>query len=195
MEPERFIPTVHAVQPTLSKEKSLMQLPDSKNMLEPDFDDAAWEPAFKADRDSLFGRQAKWVISRGHFILPETDSTTVFTYYSRNIGEAQSVYINGVKIAGGLKADSVIRLSRSVIQPGKNNFVMVAMPFLKVFPWDEVNKDPGMIQLYTPAAKWQRKLFNGYAQVLVQSTGEKGKITLRASAAGMPPVLLDIQAK
>jgi len=195
LEPERFIPSVHAVQPYLDKEKSLMEFPDSKAMLEPDFDDAIWEPAFKADRDSLFGRQAKQVISRGHFVLPETDSTTVFTYFSRNIGKAQSVYINGTRIASELYADSVIRLSQSVIRPGKNSFVIVSMPFLKVYPWDEVNKDPGMIQLYTPAGRWQRKLFNGYAQVLVQSTGQKGKIILRASAAGLKPVLLEIQAK
>ncbi len=194
LEPERFIPSVHAVQPYLDKEKSLMEFPDSKAMLEPDFDDAIWEPAFKADRDSLFGRQAKQVISRGHFVLPETDSTTVFTYFSRNIGKAQSVYINGERIAAALNADSVIRLSRSLIRPGKNSFVIVAMPFLKVFPWDEVNKDPGMIQLYTPAGKWQRKLFNGYAQVLVQSTGQQGRIILRASAAGLPVAQLEIEA-
>jgi beta-galactosidase len=195
LEPERFIPSVHAVQPSLIKEKSLMQFPDSKGMLEPDFDDAAWEPAFKADRDSVFGRQAKWVISRGNFDLPESDSTTVFTYFSRNIGKQQSVYLNGVQIANGLNGDSVIRLSRSVIRPGKNSFVIVAAPFLKVFPWDEVNKDPGMIQLYTPAGKWQRKLFNGYAQVLVQSTGQKGKIILRASSTSLPSAQLDIEAK
>jgi len=194
LEPERFIPSVHAVQPYLDKEKKLMELPDSKSMLEPDFDDATWEPAFKADRDSMFGRQAKLVISRGHFVLPETDSTTVFTYFSRNIGKAQSVYINGVRIAAALNTDSVIRLSRSLIRPGKNSFVIVAMPFLKVFPWDEVNKDPGMIQLYTPAGKWQRKLFNGYAQVLVQSTGQQGRIILRASAAGLPVAQLEIEA-
>ena len=80
------------------------------------------------------------------------------------------------------------------IRPGKNSFVIVAMPFLKVFPWDEVNKDPGMIQLYTPAGKWQRKLFNGYAQVLVQSTGQQGRIILRASAAGLPVAQLEIEA-
>lgn len=195
LEPERFIPSVHAIQPSLIKEKSLMEFPDRKDMLEPDFDDAAWEPAFKADRDSVFGRQAKRVISRGYFDLPASDSTTVFTYFSRNIGKQQSVYLNGVQIAAGLNGDSIIRLSRSVLRTGKNSFVIVAAPFLKVFPWDEVNKYPGMIQLYTPAGKWQRKLFNGYAQVLVQSTGQKGKIILRASAPGLPPAQLDIEAK
>ena len=51
-----------------------------------------------------------------------------------------------------------------------------------------------MIKLYTPAGKWQRKLFNGYAQVLVQSTGQQGRIILRASAAGLPVAQLEIEA-
>ena len=123
------------------------------------------------------------------------DSKTIINYFSRNIGKDQSVYINGVKIAQGLTKDSVVRLSQSVIRPGKNSFVILATPFLKAQPWEEISKDPGVIQLLTPAGKWKRKLFNGYAQVLVQSTGHKGAITLRAVAPGIPAVQLEIQAK
>jgi beta-galactosidase len=81
------------------------------------------------------------------------------------------------------------------LRPGRNSFVIVAAPFLKVNPWDEVNTDPGRIRLYTPAGKWQRKLFNGYAQVLVQSTGQKGTIILSAFANGLPVVKKEILAR
>jgi beta-galactosidase len=33
----------------------------------------------------------------------------------------------------------------------------------------------------TPAAPWQRSVFNGHAQVILQSTGTPGRATLRAS--------------
>ncbi len=194
LEPERYIPTIQSVQPVLVKEKALMQFPDN-GMFQPEFDDSNWETAFSAERDSTFGRRANRVIHRGYFELPEMDSTTMLTYFSRNIGKDESVYINGVNIAQGLSKDSVIRLSRSIIRPGKNSFVLVAAPFLKVQPWEEVNKDPGVIQLYTPVGKWKRRLFNGYAQVLVQSAGDNGTIILRALAAGIPAVQLEIQAK
>ena len=195
LEPERYIPRVQSVQPVLVKEKAVMQLPDNSDMLQPEFDDGNWEVAFGADRDSAYGRLAKAVISRGYFELPDMDSTTLITYFSRNIGKDQSVYINGVKIAQGLSKDSVVRLNQSVIKPGRNSFVIVAAPFLKAQPWEEISKDPGVIQLLTPAGKWKRKLFNGYAQVLVQSSGQPGTITLRAVAAGIPEVQLAIQAK
>lgn len=195
LEPERFIPTVQSIQPVLVKEKAVMQLPDNNDMLQLQFDDGNWEAAFGADRDSAFGRRAKWVISRGHFVLPEMDSTTRITYFSRNIGKGQYVYINGVKLAEGLSKDSVVQLSQSIVRPGKNSFVIVAAPFLKAQPWEEVGKDPGVIQLLIPAGKWKRKLFNGYTQVLVQSSGQKGTITLHAFAAGIPAAKLEIQAK
>jgi beta-galactosidase len=194
-EPERYIPSVFSVQPYLIKEKAVMDLRDEKKLSEPGLDDLAWEPAFRASRDSLFGRQANFVISRGYFLMPDTDSTTVVTYFSRNIGKEQSVYLNGVKVAAGMNRDTAIGLSRSLLRPGRNSFVIVAAPFLKVNPWDEVNTDPGRIRLYTPAGKWQRKLFNGYAQVLVQSTGQKGTIILSAVAKGLPVMKKEILAR
>lgn len=45
----------------------------------------------------------------------------------------------------------------------------------------------GGVRVTTPAAPWQRSLFNGWAQVIVQSTGEPGVGTLSATAAGLAP--------
>jgi beta-galactosidase len=39
-----------------------------------------------------------------------------------------------------------------------------------------------------------RRLFNGLAQVLVQSTGEPGTITLRATADGLAPASVTVVA-
>ena len=37
----------------------------------------------------------------------------------------------------------------------------------------------------TPAAPWQRSLFNGHAQLILQATGDTGRATLRAVGAGL----------
>ena len=37
----------------------------------------------------------------------------------------------------------------------------------------------------TPAAAWQRSVFNGHAQVTLQSTGDAGRATLRATGVGL----------
>jgi HSP20 family molecular chaperone IbpA len=42
---------------------------------------------------------------------------------------------------------------------------------------------------------WKRSLFNGLAQVLVQSTREPGEITLTASSPGLSPKELKLQTQ
>ena len=44
----------------------------------------------------------------------------------------------------------------------------------------------------TPAAPWERSLFNGHAQTILQSTGAVGRVTLRARAEGLAPASLTI---
>jgi len=45
------------------------------------------------------------------------------------------------------------------------------------------------------STNWQRSLFNGRAQVLVQSAGEAGEIKLTATADGLAPFILKLTAK
>jgi len=44
----------------------------------------------------------------------------------------------------------------------------------------------------TPAGPWQRSVFNGQAQVILQSTGEAGRASLRARGDGLAPAELAI---
>jgi beta-galactosidase len=48
---------------------------------------------------------------------------------------------------------------------------------------------------YLSQTGWQRSVFNGYAQVLVQSTKISGEIVLTASADGLQPVTVYIQSQ
>ena len=45
----------------------------------------------------------------------------------------------------------------------------------------------GAVRVVTPAPEWQRHLFNGLAQVLVQGTREPGTIRLTAQAQNLIP--------
>jgi len=47
----------------------------------------------------------------------------------------------------------------------------------------------------SPMPKWQRSLFNGLAQVIVQSTKDGGEIKLSASAGGLPPVTTTVNTQ
>jgi beta-galactosidase len=42
---------------------------------------------------------------------------------------------------------------------------------------------------------WSRSLFNGLAQIIVQSTGKAGEFKLTASADGLPPATAVVQTQ
>ena len=50
------------------------------------------------------------------------------------------------------------------------------------------------LRMTTPAGPWQRSVFNGHAQAILQSTGTPGRATLRATAAGLVASELVIEA-
>jgi beta-galactosidase len=46
-----------------------------------------------------------------------------------------------------------------------------------------------------PPAQWKRSVFNGLAQVIVQSTREAGEIRLTATSPGLAPAVLRIASR
>lgn len=54
------------------------------------------------------------------------------------------------------------------------------------------NANPMSVESYSMP---QRKTWQGRCMVIVRTTGQKGKITLKASATGMPPAQLELEAK
>jgi beta-galactosidase len=47
--------------------------------------------------------------------------------------------------------------------------------------------------LVYPAAQYKRKLFSGYGQVIVQSTGQPGTIVLKATSPGLKQSAIEIK--
>lgn len=145
-------------------------------------EDASWKEAFK-NRD--YKNLAKAYLYRGSFTLPQNFSSSGVTLFYKNIGLEQSIFINGKRIAANLKQDQTSKgfiIDPAILQPGKNTISILATPVPKKYDWENVNTDPGVIQLFTPAETWHRKLFNGLAQVLVQTTKEAGEIKLTATS-------------
>ena len=76
-------------------------------------------------------------------------------------------------------------IDNKLIKQGENMIVIIGKSLQKKNESDIPNQQPGSIQILTPAEKWTRKLFNGLAQIIVQSTGEEGEIVLKASSEGL----------
>ena len=147
-----------------------------------------WDNAFKESRDTIFGKKAKAVAYRTNFDLPENFKEAKINLFYNSIGQSQSIYINGKLIANVIpenkKGDSFI-LDKANLRAGKNTIAIVAEPLIFKYKWGTVNTNPGTIQILTPAPAWKRTLFSGLAQVILQSTGEAGEITLTATSNGL----------
>jgi beta-galactosidase len=164
----------------------------------PGFDDASWEKA----------RDPRWdehrvdppaSIFRGEFMLPPGAENATITLVLRSVGETQSIYINGHALGANLARDPIgytYKLDRDLLVPGRNVVTIFSTRFAKkgdqLFHWD--GPGPAAIQIVTPAPQWKRSVFNGLAQVIVQSTQQTGEIKLIATSPGLQPAHLGIVA-
>jgi beta-galactosidase len=163
-----------------------------------DYDDSKWQRAFKDARNDQFAKDVKYVMYRGYFDMPENIKDASITWFYNSLGKEQSIYINGKQIAAQIKENQKgdeFKLDASLLHPGKNTMVIITTPLIKMNIWASVNMNPGLIQLIYPAAAWRRKLFNGKAQVIVQSTGEPGKISLTAQSTNLKTATIELQTQ
>jgi len=72
---------------------------------------------------------------------------------------------------------------------------VIATPYENYRACERATKiPPAVLRVESARPPWSRRLFNGLAQVIVQSSGEPGPIVLRASAAGLAPAELTLTA-
>lgn len=163
------------------------------------FPDSAWKPALQ------YARTGDWrvyadtlLVIRGAFTIPDLSDGMEVDLFSKSIVEHQSIYVNGHPVARGILRDAPdqsFRLPHQFLVCGKNDYAVVGQRFRKKTPWDEPNVSPGVVQTVVPAPQWKRKVFNGLAQVLVQSTSTAGQIVLHATANGLQDAETRIQTK
>lgn len=192
LEKEKFVEDIRTLKVMGLKEKAIADIAAGKDLLTAD--DTSWETAFTG-RD--YKNLPAAYIHRGTFTLPADLSGARLTLFFNSIGKEQLIYINGKPVGENLSEDRPayeITLDQSVLRQGENRIDVIAKPLTKKNDWDVVNTDPGTVQIYRAAGQWKRKLFNGLAQVIIQSTGEPGEITLSASSPGLKNGILKVNA-
>jgi beta-galactosidase len=154
-----------------------------------------WRKAFSGLADTSV---KKWVY-RGKVILTKEMADSALTLFYSSIGRKQTIYFNEHLLASNVdyqKDGSTFTINKGMSKEGLNTLTVVALPIRKQHDWDVVNTNPGLVQFKVSAGVWKRKLFNGLAQVIVQSTHSKqGNIKLTASAKGLSTSVLLIKAK
>lgn len=188
LETERFIEKIVHIPIVGLREKAVESM--DAFVIESEMNDSSWKEAFRF-RD--YKNLAKAYATYGTFTLPGNLDSGSITLFYKNIGVDQSIYINGTPIAVKLTQGETTRgfvLDRKVLKTGRNTIAILATPIPKRNEWDYVNTDPGVIQIMIAPQPWKRKLFNGLAQIIVQSKKEAGPITLTATGTGIRPAIL-----
>jgi beta-galactosidase len=152
------------------------------------WDDSEWRPAFQSQSDDWHIYIDTLIVVRGGFQLDSLRDDAIVSLFSKSIVEDQSIYINGNLVAEKIERDAPDQayvLDHSLLKEGWNEYAAVGIRFRLQHQWDSPNTDPGLVQVVYPADHWERKAFNGLAQILVQSTGTEGDIRLIAESAGL----------
>ena len=186
-EPDKFLPTIKVSKISGLKELTVKTLENSKDIIE-DFDDSGWINAFSNEPEDWREYRDSLVVIKGSFELSEIESLDTVNLFTKSIVENQSIYINGELIKSNIIRDDPnqsFMLDHSLLKKGKNIYAVTGKRFRMRHQWDEPNRDPGLIQVIKPAEQWKRKVFNGLAQIIIQSGTNKEELILKASSEGL----------
>jgi beta-galactosidase len=169
------------------------------------FDDSGWPSAFTGGGGGRRGNaasSAQPTVYRGTFELPESAHPLMLTLELRKMADESYVYVNGRPLTLTNPSDSgdlEFPLDANILRPGRNVLAVVARAQVR-----QRNRNggghgavsnPALIRVTEPAAQWKRSLFSGLAQVIVQSVGEPGEITLTAKSEGVTDGVLKLTAQ
>ncbi len=158
------------------------------------FDDAAWKPVDVTGESGPLGRQGRAVFRTRITVTPEVLAAAGVELWFGKLEGDVSVYLNGEKIGagGGANSPSIFDVKAKLL-PGVN---IIAVAIANYGDTAGVNKGVQLRLVDNPAkVVWSRSVFNGLAQVIVQSTKEAGVVKLTAKAEGLKPATVEIATK
>lgn len=140
----------------------------------------------------------KGLVLRGQFARPATKGGDKVALFVEALDATQKVYINGELVSPKvIDGALVVELDPALIKD--DNSVTYVLPTPQGGVQGMFDRSVGMtkwgtLRVTTPAEPWQRSAFNGWAQLIVQSTGETGVATVTATTGGLKSaaVRLDI---
>ncbi|MEJ2615629.1 MAG: hypothetical protein P8Z35_11770, partial [Ignavibacteriaceae bacterium] len=196
-EPDRYHETIKR-----TKINDIKELPVENLVNRPEvtkgFDDSSWKQAFQNQDEDWRVYRDSLIVVRGTFSLPEITEDAEVNLYTKSITENQSVYINGHLVAADIKRDDPnqsFTLDHNIVSQDRNEYAITGKRFRKKNRWEVLNTDPGQVQVIYPAKQWKRKVFNGLAQILIQSTKKPGEILLTSESSGIKSSVIKIQTK
>jgi beta-galactosidase len=197
-EPDVFVPQPPTRSVPLNDGWRWKKLPNANDSklaeLKTNFDDSTWETANPQSDSGPLGEREQAVF-RVKIQVTEPDlAAQAVELRCDRIDEDGWVYVNGKPIGEShdWQVPAVFDL-KPFLHPGENTIAVA------VANWGGpggLNKGVTLeFQEKTVAPAWQRSVFNGLAQIIIQSTREPGEIKLTASADGLSPATASVPSQ
>jgi beta-galactosidase len=158
------------------------------------FDDSRWAKADVYSERGPLGYDDRAVFRTRFRVSAEHLAASGVELWFGKIDGGVFLYINGRKIApaGDSRVPSVYDVKK-LLRPGENSIAVT------IANWGEaagLNKGV-MLRLVDPprSPEWRRSVFGGLAQVIVQTTGEGGKVKLTAESNALAPATVALDAR
>jgi len=156
--------------------------------------DADWS-AVDVNRESGPLAPTEKAVFRTRFTPSAADlASAVVELWFGKIDGAGSVYVNGQKVGstGDSRSASIYDV-KALLHPGEN---VIAVTISNYSPVAGLNKGVALrLQDAPVSGVWSRSVFNGLAQIIVQSSKEPGILKLTAQSEGLKPVTIPIQTR
>jgi beta-galactosidase len=158
------------------------------------YDDSAWRAVDTGKGEGPLTENESAVF-RARFSATEgmLTNSSVAVRFAR-IDEEGWVYVNGQKVGESRDWQETPRFDvKPLLRAGENTIaVAVANRYgpggINLGVVLETRQDP-------PPPQWHRSVFNGLAQLIVQSSKQPGEIKLRAAADGLAPATVTLESK
>lgn len=132
------------------------------------------------------------------FDRPEIAAGTTGYLMLSALGKSQTAVLNGKTLYTDATPDRAaieISINDKTLLAKGNRLRMVSKPYDDWGMRENVAKlSPAAVRTLTPAAGYERHVFNGFAQVIVQSTESAGKIQLTAKGEGLKSASADLNS-
>jgi beta-galactosidase len=201
-EPDTFIaqPTVKSI-PVNNWRWKLAEVPSRGSLVAeyaPDFDDSSWntiKPKTDGDTGDMFLTEGQAAVYRAHVNLTEADlANPAIQVCFGGIDDHGWIFVNNQRVgeSADWSAQPAFDIKRA-LHVGDN---VITVGVFNESGTGGLNPDVNVELFGKPVpAKWSRSVFNGLAQIIVQSTKNAGEIKLVATTDGLPTATATIQTQ
>lgn len=148
------------------------------------FDDSSWSAVDLRGENGTLEANGQGFF-RAALTLTEDDlkASAIELWFGKIDGNS-TLFLNGTKVAESRDGRSAsIFEVKSLLRPGRNSIALFARTW---GPTGGISRGVTLRKISAPApVQWSRSVFNGFAQIIVQSTSQAGEITLNASSGNL----------